>query len=136
MTSDASPVRLDVWLDVACLFRTRTEAQRACKGGKVDVNGQTAKPHRDVVPGDVVEITRHMARRQRVVVKGTCGQHVAKALARTLYEDTTPPPSPEEQAMLDLLRLARPRLQASPVTPDRRERRRLRRAKEGDEPDE
>ena len=41
-------VRLDVWLDVACLFRTRSEAQRACKGGKVDVNGQSAKPNRQL----------------------------------------------------------------------------------------
>ena len=31
-------VRLDVWLDVACLFRTRSEAQNACRGGKVTVN--------------------------------------------------------------------------------------------------
>ena len=31
------PVRLDVWLDVACLFRTRSEAQKACKGGKIRV---------------------------------------------------------------------------------------------------
>ena len=30
-------VRLDVWLDVSCLFRTRSEAQRACRNGKVDV---------------------------------------------------------------------------------------------------
>ena len=40
--------RLDQWLDVACLFKTRSEAQKACKLGKVIVNGQTAKPHRPV----------------------------------------------------------------------------------------
>jgi predicted rRNA methylase YqxC with S4 and FtsJ domains len=39
-------VRLDVWLDVACLFKTRSEAKRACEGGKVEVNGENAKPHR------------------------------------------------------------------------------------------
>ena len=59
-------MRLDLWLDVSCLFRTRSEAQKACKGGKVDVNGQSAKPHREVRPGDVIEITRTMGRRQRV----------------------------------------------------------------------
>ena len=32
-------LRLDVWLDIACLFRTRSEAQKACKIGRVDVNG-------------------------------------------------------------------------------------------------
>jgi ribosome-associated heat shock protein Hsp15 len=126
------PVRLDVWLDVACLFKTRSEAQRACKGGKVDVNGHAAKPHREVKPGDVVEITRQMGRRQRLVVRGTASRHLPKAEARLLFEDTTPPPSPEEQAMLDLIRLAGPRRRHGPVaTPDRRERRRLRREKEG-----
>jgi len=30
-------MRLDVWLDVACLFKTRSEAKKACAGGKVDV---------------------------------------------------------------------------------------------------
>ena len=40
----ADSVRIDVWLDVSCLFKTRSEAQKACKGGKVSVNGQSAKP--------------------------------------------------------------------------------------------
>ena len=41
-------MRLDLWLDIACLFKTRSEAQKACKNGKIDVNGQPAKPHRVV----------------------------------------------------------------------------------------
>ena len=130
-TSD--PVRLDIWLDVACLFKTRSEAQRACKGGKVPLNGQPAKPHREVRPTDVIEITRTLGRRQRVVVRSVAGQHIPKAEARLLYEDTTPPPSPEEQALLDLIRLAGPRRRSAPAgVPDRRERRRLRREKEGE----
>lgn len=128
-----TPLRLDVWLDVACLFKTRSEAQKACKGGKVNVNGQAAKPNREVGPGDVIEITRTLGRRQRVVVRGTADQHIPKAEARALYEDTTPPPSPEEAAMLELIRLAGPRRRSPPPgAPDRRERRRLRREKEGD----
>ena len=38
-------VRLDMWLDVACLFRTRSEAQKD-RNGRVDINGQPAKAHR------------------------------------------------------------------------------------------
>ena len=124
-------VRLDVWLDVACLFKTRSEAQQACKGGKVDVNGRAAKPHREVKTGDVVEITRTLGRRQRVVVRAVLDQHIAKAQARALYEDTTPPPSPEEQALLDLLRVARPHHRRDVGTSNRRERRRIRSVKEG-----
>ena len=126
------PLRLDLWLDVACLFKTRSEAQKACRGGKVDVNGDSAKPHRLVKPGDVIDITRTLGRRQRVRVAGTCEQHIPKAEARLLYEDITPPPSPEEQALIDLVRLAaprRPRFDAR--APDKHARRRLRREKEG-----
>jgi ribosome-associated heat shock protein Hsp15 len=128
-------VRLDIWLDVACLFKTRSEAQRAIKGGKIDLNGAAAKPHREVKPGDVLEITRPLGRRQRVIVRGTMEQHIPKSEARTLYEDVTPPPSPEEQAMLDLLKMAGPRRRPAPAgAPDKREQRRLRRAKEGEKP--
>ena len=123
-------VRLDVWLDVACLFRTRSEAQKACKGGKVDLNGQVAKPHREVKAGDVVEITRPFGRKQRVVIRAVLDEHIRKSDARALYEDTTPPPTPEEQALRDLMRLAGPRRHAPAATPDRDERRRLRREKE------
>jgi ribosome-associated heat shock protein Hsp15 len=124
-------VRLDVWLDVACLFRTRSEAQTACKGGKVDLNGQAAKPHREVKPGDEVVITRPLGRRQRVVIKGLAEHHVAKAQARELYQDVTPPASPEEAEMRRLARLARPFVRpAGAGSPDKRERRQLRRLKE------
>jgi ribosome-associated heat shock protein Hsp15 len=123
-------VRLDIWLDVACLFKTRSEAQRACKGGKVDLNGHSARQNREIKPGDVIEITRPAGRRQRVVVLDTTDKHVPKAQARALYQDTTPPPSPEEQAMLDLIRLAGPKRRPAEGSPERDERRRLRKAKE------
>ena len=55
MTDRASTgERIDVWLDVACLFKTRSEAQRACRGGKVDVNGESTRPNRIVRPGDEI----------------------------------------------------------------------------------
>jgi ribosome-associated heat shock protein Hsp15 len=124
-------VRLDVWLDVSCLFKTRSEAQKACKGGKVDVNGQAAKPHREIKAGDEIEITRRFGRRQKVVVKGLAETHMAKAEARLLYDDLTPQPTPEEVEMRRLARLAAPFVRpASAGAPDRRERRALRRFKE------
>jgi ribosome-associated heat shock protein Hsp15 len=123
-------VRLDVWLDVACLFRTRSEAQKACRGGKVDVNGQSAKPHREVRPGDEVLIARPLGRRQRIIVRGLADRHVAKAQARELYEDLTPPPSAEEIEMRRIARLSRAFARPPGAgAPDKRERRQLRRLK-------
>ena len=127
-------VRLDVWLDVACLFKTRSEAQKACRGGKVDVNGQSGKPHRAIHVGDRLRLTKAAGRRQLVVVKALADQHLPKAEARLLYEDVTPPPTPEELAARELERhFWTSRVKASARTPDRREKRRIRREKEAPE---
>jgi ribosome-associated heat shock protein Hsp15 len=123
-------VRLDVWLDVACLFRTRSEAQKACKNGKVDVNGQTAKPHRTVRVGDEIEVGRPFGRTQKIVVRGLADRNIARADARQLYEDLTPPPTPEEIELRKVERLYRAAI--TPLrSPDKRDRRARRKIKEG-----
>lgn len=118
-------VRLDVWLDVACLFRTRSEAQKACNGGKVDVNGVAAKPHRLVRVGDALEISRPLGRKQLVIVTAIAEQHVPKRDAKALYDDRTPPPTPHEIEMRRLERIYRA-MQSPPRAPEKRERRALR----------
>ena len=124
-------LRIDVWMDVACLFRTRSEAQKACKIGRVAVNGQVAKAHREIRPGDEIVISRPLGRKQTVVVRALADRHIAKAEARELYEDRTPKPTEEEIEMRRIERLSRAFTRAAP-TPDKREKRRLRRMKEGD----
>lgn len=124
----AGGVRIDVWLDVACLFKTRSEAQKACKGGKVSVNGQSVKPHRSVQPGDEISIGRPFGRTQRVVVKTLASKHVSKEAARELYEDKTPQPTAEEIELRRLERVYRAAM-SPPRAPDKRERRLLRRLK-------
>lgn len=127
--SDA--VRLDVWLDVACLFKTRSEAKRACEGGKVEVNGDNAKPHRMLREGDRIRISRGFGRCQDVVVRIVLEQHVKKSEALVLYDDHTPKPTPEEVEARRIERVYRAATRAA-GTPDRRRRRELRRLKEGD----
>lgn len=121
-------VRLDVWLDVACLYRTRSEAQKACQNGKVEVNGQAAKPKRRLRVGDELQIKRPFGRQQRVAVRALAERHIAKADAKRLYEDLTPPPTPEE---IDLRRMERVYRAAMTATgsPDKRQRRALRKMK-------
>ena len=98
-------MRLDLWLDIACLFKTRSEAQKACKNGKIDVNGQPAKPHRDIKAGDEIVIHRPLGRRQRLLVVAIAEKHLPKAEARELYKDLTPPPTPEELEARKMARL-------------------------------
>ena len=125
-------MRVDVWLDVACLFKTRSEAQRACHAGRVEVNGQRARPHREVRAGDEVVIARGHGHRQRVVVVRLAERHIPKADARLLYRDTTPPPSPEAKAWRQVEALSRP-VRLSAGAPGKRDRRALRRLKGRDD---
>ena len=111
-------------------FKTRSEAKRACEGGKVDINGQAAKPHRELKAGDELEITRPFGRRQKVIVREFAEKHVPRAEAKLLYEDVTPKPSPEEVELRRMARMAAPFTRPSSLgSPDKRERRALRRLK-------
>jgi ribosome-associated heat shock protein Hsp15 len=121
-------VRLDVWLDVACLFKTRSEAQRACRAGKIDVNAQAAKPNRLLRVGDEIVIGRPFGRRQRIVVRALADRHLARAEARQLYDDLTPPLTPEEVEARRLERMYRAAA-TPPRAPDKRQRRALRQLK-------
>jgi len=61
-------------------------------------------------------------------VRGLADTHVAKAAARQLYEDRTPPPSAAEIEIRRLERIYRAAM-SPPRAPDKRERRELRRLK-------
>lgn len=120
-------VRLDIWLDVACLYRTRSEAQKACRLGQVSINGVAAKTHRELKGGERLELQRPLGRRQTVVVVGVAESHVPKAEARALYDDQTPAPTPQEVEMRRLERIYRAASQtkARPTRDERRARRRM-----------
>jgi ribosome-associated heat shock protein Hsp15 len=123
-------MRLDLWLDVACLFKTRSEATRACKAGKVDVNAQGTKPHREIKVGDEIEISWRFGRIQKVIVLALAERHIPKAEARLLYEDVTPKPTPEEVELRRMARMVAPFTRARGAgAPDRRERKALNRLK-------
>lgn len=125
----AETQRLDVWLDTSCLFRTRSEAKRACEGGKTEVNGQRARPNRMLRVGDHIHITRPFGR-QDVVVMGFAEGNVTRVQARDLYEDRTPKPSPAEIEARRQERVYRAAARAA-GPPGRRQRRAARRLKEG-----
>ena len=123
----AEPVRLDVWLDVACVFKTRSQAKEACEGGKVDVNGARAKPHRELRAGDRVSVTGKAGQRREILVRGLASRSLPRAVARLLYEDVTPPVAAEVREARRLDRMLAPKL--SEGRPDKRDRREIIRRK-------
>jgi len=120
-------VRLDVWLDVACLFKTRSQAKEACEGGKIDVNGARAKPHRELKVGDRISVTGRAGQRREILVRGLAARSVPRAQARTLYEDVTPPMPTEILEARRLDRMFAPKMDEG--KPDKRDRREIIRRK-------
>jgi ribosome-associated heat shock protein Hsp15 len=90
--------RLDKWLQVSRMFRARSKAAAACSAGRVTVNGQQAKAHRQLRVGDRIEF-RVRDWKRILVVQELRDKPLPKAAAPRLYEDLSPPkpePSPRD----------------------------------------
>jgi ribosome-associated heat shock protein Hsp15 len=118
-------VRLDKWLQVARRYKTRTQATHACDLGRVKVNGQPAKPHRQLAPGDRVELTQGDWDRV-LIVKELRDKPVPKAEAATLYEDQSPP-RPAADPLARLLRQPPVRRDPGAGRPTKKDRREMER---------
>ncbi|RPJ59892.1 MAG: RNA-binding S4 domain-containing protein [Acidobacteria bacterium] len=119
--SYASGVRLDKWLQVARVFKTRSQATQACTAGRVKVNGAVAKPHREIKADDRLEIERDEWPRI-LMVQEVRDKPVSKAEARMLYTDITPPRPPLDP-LAELLRrppISRAKGSGRPTKKDRR----------------
>ncbi len=115
--------RLDKWLQVARMYKTRTQATHACDLGRVRVNGQPTKPHRQVAVGDRIELAQRDWERV-LIVKELRDKPVAKAAAAALYEDQSPPRPSADPLKRLLNRPPAPR-EAGAGRPTKKERREL-----------
>lgn len=85
--------RVDQWVWAVRLFKTRSAAAAACRGGHVRVNGTPAKPATLVRVGDQVEA--RVGQRQRVVeVVRLINKRVGPPIAAECLVDHSPPPPP------------------------------------------
>jgi ribosome-associated heat shock protein Hsp15 len=99
-------MRVDKWLWTARLFKTRSLAAAAVKGGRVHVDGVAAKPSREVGPGDEIEVTIGATRRT-VIVHGAAERRVSATEAAKLYQETEESVA-ERNRQAELRRLAGP----------------------------
>lgn len=87
MSEGPDRVRIDKWLWAARFFKTRSQATDAVDGGKVEINGETAKPSKTVKPGDEVRL-RSGPYEYRLIVRGLGERRGSASVAQTLYEET------------------------------------------------
>lgn len=80
-------VRLDKWLWAARFFKTRSLATEAVAGGKVDVNGERAKPAKSIKPSD--EIRLRLGPYEHILIVRALGDRRGPAsVAHGLYDET------------------------------------------------
>jgi len=80
-------VRIDKWLWAARFFKTRSLAARSCELGRIQSNGQPAKPAREVHVGDLLRVTNDSGDFQIEVLLLSEVRGPA-AVAQTLYRET------------------------------------------------
>jgi ribosome-associated heat shock protein Hsp15 len=120
-------VRIDKWLWAARFFKTRAMATRACDLGRVESNGQPAKPAREIRPGDLLRVKTEGGEFE-IEVLHLSEMRGPAPVAQTLYRETEE--SREARRKLAEQRSAEPRFdflhEGKPSKRDRRQLDRLR----------
>jgi len=93
LTSQKSSVRADKWLCAVRFFKTRSQAGKACEGGKVrKQSGESLKPSAALRVGDVVLVPAYEGRCHREIhILKLIDKRVGSPEAVICYEDKTAP---------------------------------------------
>jgi ribosome-associated heat shock protein Hsp15 len=121
----AADIRVDKWLWAARFFKTRSLAAEAVSGGKIEINGERAKPSRVVRIGDKVGIRRGPYE-WTIIVKDASRLRGSAPQAQQLYEETEESRRKREAAIAQL-RLERPPELDVPSRPSKKGRRAIQR---------
>jgi ribosome-associated heat shock protein Hsp15 len=117
-------VRLDKWLWAARFCKTRGLAVEQISKGRVQLNGQLAKPARAVKVGDQVELRQD--RMTRVVsVLALSGVRGPATVAQTLYQETDESIAQREKQTRERPFVADPSQSIHDGRPTKRDRRKL-----------
>lgn len=114
---------MDKWLWAARFFKTRSLAAEAVDGGKVQVNGERAKPSKAVRPGDEVRL-RIGPYEHTLSVTGTAERRGTAPEAARLYTETEASRAAREKLHWQLS-VAAPAMEPEKGRPSKRDRRDL-----------
>ncbi len=99
---ESKPIRLDKWLKISRLFKTRALATRACDDGKVKINDQKSKPARMIKVGDKITIKRK-SKYHTFDVLEIVHKNISNKDAKLLYHENIPEISEESKELYELL---------------------------------
>ena len=117
-------VRLDKWLWAARFYKTRSLATQEIDKGRIEVNGQAAKPAKELRLGDLVEI-RQGAVLRAIQVRGLSNIRGPAPVAQALYEETPDSVARREDAVRQRRETPEPALAIEQGRPTKRDRRQL-----------
>jgi ribosome-associated heat shock protein Hsp15 len=123
-------MRVDKWLWAARFYKTRALAVDDIDKGRVQVNGQVAKPSRDVRPQDTLVVRQGPVTRT-VVVLGLSNLRGPAPVAQALYAETADSIAARSQAAEQKRLAAEPALAIVQGRPTKRDRRELDRTQHG-----
>ncbi|MBR5564370.1 MAG: RNA-binding S4 domain-containing protein [Bacteroidales bacterium] len=114
-------VRIDKYLWSIRVFKTRSEATDACKGGKIRVNGADTKPSKMVKVGDTI-VARKGAVTYTYKVLDLIDKRQGPKLVPNYAENLTPPEELAKlRAPIETFFLKRDRGAGRPTKKDRRQ---------------
>jgi ribosome-associated heat shock protein Hsp15 len=116
--------RLDHVLFRVRLFKSRSQATDACKQGRVQVNGVTAKSSTEVRVGDRLSI-RERGLYREIRLLELPGKNVSKAVARELWLDETPEDVVRQRELIALAQRSNGFHQDQGARPTKKQRRDL-----------
>ena len=120
--SPEQSIRLDKWLKIARIFKTRSQAGHACDENHVKVNGEVAKAAKLIKPGDKLTV-KGKNRYREIEVADISFKSISAKEARELYREEKQEKLPEES--LELIRLMKQSVIKYPGRPTKKERRNL-----------
>src|SRR6266550_3680999 len=117
-------VRLDKWLWAARFYKTRSLATDAVGGGKVQVNGERAKPAKAVKVGDEVRL-RLGPYEHVLTIRGLSERRGPATVAQSLYEEMPASRAARDKLSADLKLAPAPFVSEDKVRPTKKDRRAL-----------
>lgn len=115
-------LRIDKWLWSVRLFKTRSLAAEACRGGKIKLNGESIKPSRLLKAGDEIGFRAGLVNRTVKVIDFPVSRMSAKLVAAYM-EDLTPPEEYEKAKQVS--EFEKPFFYTGKGRPTKKDRRRI-----------